>query len=368
MSFFVTVARALALVSLVSGCSLPRGAAISSEVLSGQNDADRDFSVIAVSRSNVDRIRAWPATGWAGGYHWIPNKRGPASGVIRTGDRIDLTIWDSQENSLLVPVGTKAVTMNGLTVSSQGTIFVPYLNSVVVNGLTAEQARERIQGDLSPIVASAQVQVAVHPGTQNAVDLVSGVARPGRYPLEDRNSTILALIAEGGGIAATLRNPLVRLIRAGKTYEIRSERLFSDASANTVLRGGDKILVEDDKRYFTALGAAGSEQLVYFEKEQISALEAMSLIGGLEDQRASLQGVLVLREYAPNAVRQDGSGPDMTDVVFSFDLSSADGLFAARNFQINPRDTVLVTESPVTSMRTVLGLVGASLGIANATR
>jgi polysaccharide export outer membrane protein len=52
-------------------------------------------------------------------------------------------------------------------------------------------------------------------------------------------------------------------------------------------------------------------------------------------------------------------------VVFTIDLTSADGLFAARRFQINPEDVVLATESPVTSVNVVFNLIGAALGIAN---
>ena len=53
----------------------------------------------------------------------------------------------------------------------------------------------------------------------------------------------------------------------------------------------------------------------------------------------------------------------MQQVVFTLDLTSADGLFAARKFQIQPDDTVLATESPITSAQTVFGLVGAVLGV-----
>jgi polysaccharide export outer membrane protein len=50
-------------------------------------------------------------------------------------------------------------------------------------------------------------------------------------------------------------------------------------------------------------------------------------------------------------------------VVFTFDLTSADGLFAARQFQIQSGDTVLATESPVTNARTILGLFGSVFGV-----
>jgi polysaccharide export outer membrane protein len=251
-------------------------------------------------------------------------------------------------------------------VSSTGTIFVPYLEEVVVSGMTPEQARFAIQTALAPIVPSAQVQLDSQAGRKNSVDLVSGVARPGSYPLPDRNYSILSLIAAGGGIAPSLRNPLVRLIRDGAAFEIPSARLFAEAATNITLRGGDQVLVEEDRRYFTALGASGQEELIYFRKEGLSALEALSEMGGLAETRANPKGVLVLREYPAAALRADGSGPQKSQVVFAFDLTSADGLFAARNFEINPRDTVLATESPVSAARTIIGLFGTVIGVANA--
>ncbi len=350
---------------MLTACALPRGAALNSEILAEQDAENPSFSVVPVNRENVSRLSSWPVTGWHGHYHWIDTHRGPESSVIRTGDRIDLVIWDSQENSLLTNEAEKTVSMPGLTVSAAGTIFVPYLDEVVVRGLSPTAARRKIQNALEPIIPSAQVQLSMAAGKQNSVDLVSGVAKPGTFPLPDRNFSILSLIAQGGGISTKLRNPLVRLIRSGKSYEIPAEQLFSTASKNTTLRGNDKVLIEEDKRYFTALGATGTEELIYFEKEQVTALESLSMVGGLSDSRANLKGVLVLREYPAKVLRADGSGPALPQVVFTFDLTSADGLFAARKFQINPMDTVLATESPVNAARTIVGLLGTSLGIAN---
>ena len=348
---------------LLTACALPRGAGMVNEILD-EKDADTPtFQVVEVTRANVGALRKWPATGWRGGYHWLTGSRGPAGNIIRTGDVIDLMIWDSQENSLLTSSEQKMVRMEGLVVSPTGEIFVPYAQNMQVRGMTPDSAREKIQRALAPVAPDAQVQVIHRSGQSNSADLVSGVAKPGTYPLTGRDVTILSLIAQGGGVSTSLRNPLVRLIRGGKTYEVRADDLFANASKNIVIRGGDKVLVEEDKRYFTALGAAGREELIYFEKEQISALEAMSLIGGLSDNRANPEGVLVLRDYSEKQLRSDGKGPAMPQVVFTFDLTSADGLFAARKFEINPRDTVLATESPVNAARTIMGLLGTALGL-----
>ena len=350
----------------VAACSLPRGSAVQNEILKAQDDDSANFQVVPVGRENVQNLAEWPATGWAGTYRWFDARRGPSSPLIRSGDRIILTIWDSQETSLITTPEQRSVTMPAMQVSPSGTLFVPYLDEVVVNGLTPADARRKIQNELEDIVPSAQVQLSHEAGRKNTVDAVRGFASPGSYPMPDRDYTILTLISQAGGISDSLRNPLVRVIRDGETYEIRVSNLLEDAKRNVLLRGGDQVVVDEDKRTFIALGATGTEELVHFEQENVTTLEALALVGGLSDSRADLKGVLILREYGANAVRDDSSGPNKSQVVFSFDLTSADGLFAAKKFRVNPDDLLIASESPVTSARTIFGLIGSVVGVGNA--
>ncbi|WP_316291395.1 polysaccharide biosynthesis/export family protein [Aestuariicoccus sp. MJ-SS9] len=348
---------------LVAACSLPRGAALQSEVTSESQAEAPSFQVVEVTRENIPDIASWPATGWHGHFHWIGASHAPSSTVISTGDRVDLTIWDSQENSLLTNAAQKAAVMSGLEVGGNGAIFVPYIDEVFIRGMTPASARAKIQSQLEMIAPSAQVQLSVQQGQGNSVDLVDGVRTPGSFPMPGRNYTVLSLLAAGGGITPALRNPRVKLIRGGNTYQVSAEELYSSGKRNTTLRPGDKVIVEEDDRSFTALGASGVENLIYFPQEQITALEALSLMGGLAENRADPKGVLVLREYPASAVAAGAAGPDLQQVVFTFDLTSADGLFAARKFLIHPQDTVLATESPVTAARTIIGLLGTALGL-----
>jgi polysaccharide export outer membrane protein len=344
--------------AVLSACALPRGAALESEITSAAHNERPNYQVVEVTRASVPIIAHWPATGWTEGYRWLSGTRGPKSSVIRAGDTVSLVIWDSQDNSLLTAPEQKVVTMDGLVVSSSGTIFVPYVDEVQISGQTPESARRMIQERIAEVLPAAQVQLSLDVGADNSIDLVSGVASPGTYPLANRDTRILSAISRGGGIAPSLRNPLVRLTRDGTTYRIPAKDLFQTPSANVVLRGGDQIIVEEDERYFTALGASGTESIIDFDRKSITALEAMSMVGGVDDFRGNPQGVLILREYPANAVRPGRGAPDHPYVVFAIDLTSADGLFAARNFQINPKDTVMVTESPVTAAQTIFGLVG----------
>lgn len=359
------VAALLVTVPLLAACTaLPRTAALQSEILRESEAETRDFAVVEVTRAGLEALTHWPTMGGPT-HQWLPRSTGPDSLLIRAGDRITLTVWDNDPNSLLTGEGQKQVDISDLPVAPEGTIHVPYLDEVVVNGLTPDQARRTIQDQLDDILPSAQVQLTVMPGRRSSVDLLGGVASAGSYPLPDRNFSVLNLISAGGGVATGLGNPQVRLLRDGRVYRIALRRLTEDPRLDTVLRGGDTVTLEEDERSFVALGAAGQQDIIPFGRDRVSALDAVSLIGGVEGSRGTPGGILVLREYPPQAVRADGiGGPDRARVVFTLDLTSADGLFSARQFTIAPDDVVLVTEAPLNSVTSILGLFGQSLGLA----
>ncbi len=354
-----------ALTVALAACTLPRGAALRTEILSQSDIKQADMAIYEVNSALLPIIAGWPPTDDMYKEGWISRRKGPTSKVIASGDRLNLSIWDSNDNSLLTAPEEKRVAMNQVIVQPDGTIFVPYLDKIYVSGLTPEKARESIQKQLEGIIASAQVQLMLDAGRRNSVDLVGGVAKAGNYPLPDRDFTVLGLVSLGGGIPKTMRNPQVRLVRGGKVYATSASLLYAHPAMDTTLRGGDKVIVSQDERYFMALGAAETERMVYFDKDKVSALEAMSMIGGISDSHANPQGILVLREYPDRAVRDDNSGPSKNRTVFTIDLTSADGLFSAGEFPIKPGDVVLVTESAATSVQKVFQLIGTVVGVRN---
>lgn len=363
MRHIARLTAAVCLPVLLAACgNLPQGAALRSEVLAQQDAEVPDFQVVPVTRDYVPLISSWPGTGYRS-FEWIGTGGGTDAALIAPGDVINLVIFDSQDNSLLTSIGQRSTTIDGIQVDENGAIFMPYVDRVKIAGLTPSGARTRIQRMLENIAPTVQVILTMQEGIRNSVDIAGGVTNPGSYPMKSRNFKILGLISQSGGIQTGLRNPVVRLLRGGATYEIFAEDLFATGKANTVLKPGDTVIVEADDRSFTALGATGTEDLIYFPKPQVTALEAVSLMGGLTDQRADPEGVLILREYPASALSADGRGPTHQQVIFTFDLTSADGLFAARNFRVHPGDTVLATESPVTKAQTVFGLFGSVLGL-----
>ena len=94
---------------------------------------------------------------------------------------------------------------------------------------------------------------------------------------------------------------LRRLTRAAYTPQIfNSEdivplRPLNDetepVALDTTLRGGDKVYVEKDGRYFLSLGAAGKEAQIPFPSDKINALDAASLIGGVNDTDVDAEAI-----------------------------------------------------------------------------
>jgi len=353
---------------LLAACSLPRGAGFEAEVLAATRDANGnasyDFTVEPVTRAFLAQYAAWPAVGEAH-LGWIANQPGPPNRIVSPGDQVAVTVWDTEDNSLLTGAGQRSVALGPITVSSSGVIFLPYIESVRIAGMSPERAREVLEERFTEIIPSAQVQFEMTEGRLSTVSLFGGVGNPGTYPMVDQSYTILALLAEAGGVSAGLDNPQIRLVRGSSIYGTSVDRLLSTPALDTTLRGGDKIYVEEDERYFLSLGATGDEAIHAFPKDEVSALDALAIIGGVNDSRADPQGILVLRDYPNSALRGDGTGPRLNRTVFTLDLTSADGLFSAGRFQIRSGDLVYATESPLTTAQTIFGLIGSSYNLVN---
>lgn len=363
----------LGLTLFLAACeSMPRGAGLQSEVLESGTVAGKaavddslpqDFAVEPITRESLGRYANWPAVNKSRTYSWPKGASGQER-LINPGDVINISIWVSEDNSLLTAPGQRVAEMPQMTVAPSGQVFLPYIGSTKLAGLSLEKARAAVEAAYVKVTHSAQVQLRAVEGRQSSASVVSGVANPGSYPLTDAGVTVLDMLALAGGVPENIQNPQLRLQRNDTTYGISLDRVLKDTALNIPTRGGDRIFVEADERYFLSLGAAGSKAQHHFPQDRVSALDAMSIVGGLSETRADAQGILVLRSYEPGSVRADGSGPRHARTIFTIDLTSADGLFSAGEFQIQPGDLIYVTESPLIGSRNVLQLIGSVFGLA----
>ena len=366
------ISPALGMALLLAACgSMPRGSGLQSEVLASRSEAGKsavsdalpqEFAVESITRESLARYAKWPVRNQGRSYSW-PKGKGGQAGAIRPGDTVSISVWVNEENGLLTTAGQRMVALPSILVSPSGQVFLPYVGQIKVAGKSHEAARAAIGEAYEKITPSAQVQLNAVAGQQSSVSVVGGVAKPGSYPLLDAGATVLDMLAMSGGVPEAVTNPQIRLQRGDTTYGISLDRVMKDTALNIGVQGSDRLFVEADERYFLSLGAATTRAQHHFPQDRVTALDAMSIIGGLTATRADAQGILILRAYNAADVHGDGSGPRHARTIFTIDLTSADGLFSAGAFLIQPGDLVYVSESPLLATSNVLTLIGSVFGL-----
>ncbi|TDL84199.1 polysaccharide export protein [Palleronia sediminis] len=360
----------LAVAATVSACGLPRVGPNKREIFAGSVQNQGDAFIVSVNSRVTRATSIFPTLGFSRSF-LNAGVLGPDT--IRPGDTLGLTIYENVEDGLLVPEGAPATTLEEVQVDGAGFIFVPYAGRIRAAGNSPEAVRRLIADRLGSQTPDPQVLVRRLAGDGATVSVVGGVGGQGVYPIERPTRTLSAMLARAGGLAIPQDVAQITVSRGGQNGKIWFEDLYSHPRYDIALRDGDKILVEQDERSFTALGATGAQQLVPFDRQTISAIEAIALVGGLSSVLADPTGVFVFRNEPEEIAEQVLGRTDLTGaqrMVYVLDLTRPNGMFEARDFAIRDGDTVYVTEAPYVQWQKTLsaltGFTGAAGGLASA--
>lgn len=368
MTLTLRFAKGAALVvtlGILASCGLPRSGPNKAEIFSGSVMEQGDAFVLVVD-DRVNRIASiTPSLGFSSSFRDAATL---GSDTIRPGDTLGLTIWENVDDGLLVPVGQNATVLEEVQVDGAGFIFVPYAGRVKAAGNSPEAIRRIISDRLADQTPDPQVQVRRLAGDGATVSVVGGVGGQGVYPIERPTRTLASMLAAAGGVSIEPEIAQVTVVRGSHSGSIWFEDLYDHPGHDIALRNGDRIFVEAATRYFTALGATGSQERVQFESQTITAIEAIAQVGGLQSNFADPTGVFILRNEPENIARQLVGRDDLTGtqrVVYVLDLTRPNGLFMARDFAIRDGDTVYVTEAPFVQFNKGVAAVTGSLSAAS---
>ncbi|MFO8013023.1 MAG: polysaccharide biosynthesis/export family protein [Phycisphaerae bacterium] len=113
--------------------------------------------------------------------------------ILGPGDLIDISVFE------LMQPGQPYVTRQ--RVSQSGRVTFPYLGTIKCAGLTTHGLEEKLGDLLEPeYLVDPQVTVFVTEYRNLSVSMLNGVARPGLYPMNKQDMTLLELVAMAGGI------------------------------------------------------------------------------------------------------------------------------------------------------------------------
>lgn len=351
----------LAALSIVAACGLPRVGPNKREIFAGSVQKDGDAFIVSVNDRVTRATSVVPALGFTDSFK---SAGLVTSDTIRPGDTLGLTIWENVDDGLLAGEATNATSLDEVQVDSGGFIFVPYAGRLRAAGSTPNQLREIITTKLEDQTPDPQVEVRRLAGDGSTVSLSGAVGGQGVYPIERPTRTLATMLSNAGGVTIAPEIAQVTVTRGDQQGTIWFQDLYQHPELDIALRGGDRILVEGDTRTFTALGATSSQAIVPFESQDLSALEAIAQVGGLQPLGSDPTGVFVFRNEAPEIAgqvlgRSDFQGAQR--MVYVLNLTEPNGLFMARDFVIRDNDTLYVTEAPYAQWTKTISLIAGSL-------
>jgi len=343
----------------VAACGLPRSGPNKKEILSSGVDKGGTTQIVYTSDAVIRAANFAPSYGFSSDFR---NASQVGADTIRAGDVLGLSIWENVDDGLLASLGQSSTQLQQLQVDSNGYIFVPYAGRVKASGHSPEELRSLITEKLASQTPDPQVMVTRMAGDGATVSVMGKVVGQGVFPIERPTRTLSAMLAKAGGVSIEPEIAVVTVKRGNSSGKVWLKDLYSNAKNDIALRPGDVVLVEEDQRNFTALGAFGGQTKVPLGNDEVSAIEAIAMVGGLQTQLADPTGVFIMREEPQSVARAVTGNPSITGtqrVAYVLDLTKPDGMFQARDFLIRDGDTVYVTEAPFTqwqkSIRSVTG-------------
>ncbi|MGY3437368.1 MULTISPECIES: polysaccharide biosynthesis/export family protein [unclassified Marinovum] len=349
-------------VSLVASCGLPRSGPNKREIYAGSVQREGDAFIVSVNDRVTRATGVVPALGFADSFK---NAGVVGSDVIRPGDTLGLTIWENVDDGLLAGETSSSTVLEEVQVDGAGFIFVPYAGRIKAAGNTTEAIRRVITRKLEEQTPDPQVELRRVAGDGSTVSVIGAVGGQGIYAIERPTRTLSSMLARAGGVTIQPEVAQVTVTRGSHTGKVWFQDLYEYPQMDIALRGGDKILIEQDTRAFVALGATGAQSRVPFESQTLSAVEAIAQVGGLLATSADPTGVFVFRNEA-EAISENVLGRDDLQgaqrMVYVLDLTEPNGLFLARDFVIRDDDLLYVTEAPFAQWSKTIAAVTGTLG------
>jgi polysaccharide biosynthesis/export protein len=250
--------------------------------------------------------------------------------VLGPGDQLD------------VEVTGNAASRASVTVGLDGKIYFSLLPGIDVMGLTVDQARARLEEELSKYVIQSKISVSLRVVGSEYVWLVGRMSRPGIYPMAGPMTLLEALTMAGGAASfpssvntvnlADLRHSFV--MRQGRALPVNFVSLLQegDMSQNIYLQPDDFVFIPSSlSQEIYVLGSVRSPSTVPYN-DPMTLISAITGANGPADN-AYLGHVAIVR----GSLNQ----PQLIEVDYNAVLRGK-----APNVTLEPGDIVYVPLSP----------------------
>ena len=350
--------KGLAIIALVSlsGCALSNSGPSRSRILdSGDSDRLQGIQVVEVDGKVVERLKE---SDQLGRFDSLFPSNSSNNYLIGPGDIVEVAIWEappamlfgSRDSTTIGATATNSVTLPQQMVDSDGSITIPFVGRVAVQGHTTQEIELKIVRDLKGKANQPQVLVRIAQNKTSSVTVIGEVNTSMIMPLTPKGERLLDAIAAGGGVKKEVDLTAVRVSRSDITGMMPLGSVISDPKQNIMLAPGDVVTAVYQPQTFSVLGQTGKNAEIPFEAQGISLAQALARSGGLEENRADASGVFVFRFEDAKTFNSFGKTAQPADngtvpAVYNIDLKDPAAFLVTQNFPVRNHDVIYVATS-----------------------
>jgi len=160
-------------------------------------------------------------------------------------DRLSILVYRHPELSTRSNTGTVSANEKGVQVLSDGTINMPLIESVKVQGLTAKGASKQIERKLSKYIKKPYVNVEI---INKRIYVLGEVNKPGMLPLDKDSINIVEALSASGGLTIYAQRDNIKILRGDLHHPqittIDLTKLDALRVANIMIQPNDIIYIQ----------------------------------------------------------------------------------------------------------------------------
>lgn len=268
----------------------------------------------------------------------------PPTDMVGPGDILEINIYEAgvtlfassaavSSASQLATPGVQVQKLPPMRVDDLGDITIPYAGTMHVGGLTTGEIEARIRNSLIRLSQNPQVIVTLSQAITNSVIVGGEVARPGRLVLQTNRESLSDVIALAGGYRGESKDLMVRIMRGRSSADVRINDMVADPALDVRIVPGDRLMLVDDPRTYSILGASGRVEQVSFHRSSVSLAEAVANAGGTNPNLGDPAAIFLFRYV------RDAQGVE-APVVYHLNMMQTGAYFIAQKFVMQDKDVL----------------------------
>jgi polysaccharide export outer membrane protein len=274
----------------------------------------------------------------------LPQAASTPTDMVGPGDVLDINIYEAgvtlfassspatAAGQLSAP-GVQVQKLPPTRIDDLGNITIPYAGMLHVGGLTTAEIEATIRNSLRGLSQNPQIIVTLNQAITNTIIVGGEVARPGRLVLQTNRESLSDVIALAGGYRGNSKDLMVRIMRGDASADVRINDIVENPALDVRIRPGDRLMLVDDPRTYSILGASGRIEQVPFRRSAVSLAEAIATAGGTNPNLGDPAAIFLFRYVV------DAEGKEVPR-VYHINMMQTGAYFIAQKFTMQDKDVL----------------------------